>query len=334
MSSILDAVKAGAAAILGDPALASFDVAWGVGNYRDFPVPAPNSYAFQHQLSPTTDHTQADLAIGAWSADEGGDTSEGQFFALHELATNAGIGWRPDSKRIVVWFGDAPGHDPICTDLTGLASAITEASVTAELTAADITVVAVSTTTGPANALDDDPQADAGDYTTCPGSGTRRPGHPHLRRDRWQPHHGGRPEHHRRHPQRADRRGGRRRPGTSRSCRARRSRPFIESITPAGGYGPLAGNEEHVLTFEVVWVGSRPCREKDQEFTGTIDVVADGVVVAAKRVRVTVPRCRYHYSVEVVCGEQPPSRPSSRDEHDSHVTTTVTTRRRPRRRQG
>ena len=65
-------------------------------------------------------------------------------------------------------------------------------------------------------------------------------------------------------------------------------------------------------------MGSRPCRDKDQEFTGTIDVVADGVVVAAKRVRVTVPKCRYHYSVEVVCGEQPPSRRPSGDEHDSH----------------
>lgn len=317
MSSILDAVKAGAAAILGDPALAAFDVAWGVGNYRDFPVPAPNSYAFQHQLSPTTDHTQADLAIGAWFADEGGDTSEGQFFALHELATNAGIGWRPDSKRIVVWFGDAPGHDPICTDLSGLAGAITEASVTAELTGADITVVAVSTTTGPASALDDDPNADAGDYTTCPGSGSSGQA-----------------------TRIASATGGSHTTGVDPTTivgtlsvliaaavastgnvhlePSASIAPFVESITPAGGYGPLAGNEQHVLTFEVVWVGSRPCREKDQEHTGTIDVVADGVVVAAKRVRVTVPRCRYHYSVEVVCGDQPPRRSSSGDEHDSH----------------
>jgi hypothetical protein len=316
MSSILDAVKAGAASILGDPALGAFDVAWGVGNYRDFPVPGTNSYAFQHQLSPTTDHTQADLAIGAWSANEGGDTSEGQFFALHELATSAGIGWRTDSKRIVVWFGDAPGHDPICTDLSGLASAVTEASVTAELTGAQITVVAVSTTTGPANALDDDPQADAGDYVTCPGSGT--PG----QASRISAATGGS------HTTGVD-------PttivgtlsvliaaavastGNVKLVPSASIEPFVESITPAGGYGPLTGNEEHVLTFEVVWVGSRPCRDKDQVFTGTIDVVADGVVVAAKRVRVTVPRCRYHYSVEVVCGDQPPKR-SSADDHGSH----------------
>jgi hypothetical protein len=315
MSSIIDAVKAGAASILGDPALSAFDVAWGVGNYRDFPVPGLNSYAFQHQLSPTTDHTQVDLAIGAWSADEGGDTSEGQFFALHELATSAGIGWRTDSKRIVVWFGDAPGHDPICTDLTGLAAAITEASVTAELTGAGVTVVAVSTTTGPANALDDDPNADAGNYTTCPGAGTAG------QATRISAATGGS------HTTGVD-------PSTivgtlsvliAAAVKATGNvhlepsaeiAPFIESITPAGGYGPLAGDEEHVLTFEVVWVGARPCRDKDQVLTGTIDVVADGVVVAAKRVRVTVPKCRYHYSIEMVCGDQPPSRSSSTDGHD------------------
>ena len=148
MYPVIEAVKAGAGAILGDPALAAFDVAWGVGNYRDFPVPTPNSYAFAHQQSPTTDHTAAATAIGAWTAAEGSDISEGQLYALHEVATNPSIGWRPDSKRIVVWFGDAPGHDPICTDLSGLAAAITEASATADLTGADITVVAVSTTTG------------------------------------------------------------------------------------------------------------------------------------------------------------------------------------------
>ena len=63
---------------------------------------------------------------------------------------------------------------------------------------------------------------------------------------------------------------------------------FVESITPAS-YGPLPGDVEHVLTFEVTWVGVKDCREHDQVFTGTIDVVADGVVVAQKRVRVTVP---------------------------------------------
>jgi len=65
-----------------------------------------------------------------------------------------------------------------------------------------------------------------------------------------------------------------------------------------------------------VWVGTKACAERDQELTGTIDVVADDVVVASKPVRVVVPKCRYHYVVEVVCGERPPLR--GRDDHDDH----------------
>lgn len=316
MSPVIEAVKAGVGTILGDPALAAFDVAWGVGNYRDFPVPGVNSYAFQHQLAPTTDPVAAAGAIGAWSADEGGDTSEGQLYALHELATNAAIGWRTDSKRIVVWFGDAPGHDPICTDLTGLAAAITEASATAELTAAQVTVVAVSTTTGDPDALDGDPDASAFDYTTCPPAGTAG------QASRITAATGGE------HRSGVD-------PGSIVATLAELIAaavqstgnvhlepsadiaPFVESITPAGGYGPLAGDETHTLTFEVVWVGTKPCAERDQEFTGTIDVVADGVVVASKRVRVVVPKCRYHYVVEVVCGVRPPTHKHD-DGHDDH----------------
>jgi len=79
---------------------------------------------------------------------------------------------------------------------------------------------------------------------------------------------------------------------------------FVGSISPAGGYGPLPGDSEHVLTFELTWRGTRPCGREAQEFTGSIDVVADGVVVATKPVRVTVPGCRFHYPVAFVCGPQ------------------------------
>ena len=313
MAPVIDAVKAGADAILSDPALAAFDVAWGVGNYRDFTVPAPNSYAFQHQLAPTTSTAAASGAISTWNADEGGDTPEGQLYALQELATNTSIGWRTDSKRIIVWFGDAPGHDPICTDLTGLPAAITEATATAALTGANITVVAVSTTTGVADALDGDPNSGSFDYPTCAANGTAG------QATRITAATGGE------HRTGVD-------PGSIVSTLSDLiadalqstgnvylvatgdTAQFVESITPAAGYGPLAGDETHTLTFEVVWVGTKACAERDQELTGTIDVVADDVVVASKPVRVVVPKCRYHYVVEVVCGERPPLR--GRDDHD------------------
>jgi hypothetical protein len=82
--------------------------------------------------------------------------------------------------------------------------------------------------------------------------------------------------------------------------------PFVVSIAPAGGYGPLPGRQEHVLKFEVRFRGTG-CRDKDQVFTGTLDVVADNQVVASKKVRITVPACRARavlYSVKFVCGTQ------------------------------
>jgi hypothetical protein len=299
MGSVLASVAAGASAILNNPALAGFDVAWGVGNYRDFPVDGiHNSFAFAHQVSPTTTLATADAAISAWAAGEGSDGPEGQLYALHQIATDPGIGWRPDSKRILVWFGDAPGHDPIPTAFSGLAADITEASATADLTGANITVVAVSTTTGFANALDDDPTIGAFDYPAPGGAAgqatriTAATGGSHTTGVN---------------------------PasivatlstliaaavtsiGSISLVPTGATAQFIESITPAS-YGPLPGDEEHVLVFEVTWVGVKDCRDRDEEFLGTIDVVADGVVVAQKKVRVTVPACRYHYSVEFVSG--------------------------------
>ena len=304
MGGILDAVEAGANAILSHPDLAGFDVAWGVGNYRDFPVGTGlNSYAFAHQLSPTTNLALVTAEIAAWEADEGSDTSEGQLFALEQIATDPAIGWRADSKRIIVWFGDEPGHDPICPAISGLATAITEATATAALVAADITVVAVSTDTG--SGLDGDPAADAGDYSgTCPIGGTPGQG-----------------------TNIATATGGSHTVGIDPTTVVETlgdliadavgstasvtlvatgsTAEFVESISPPGGYGPLAGDETHVLIFEVVWRGTRPCADKAQVFFGTLDVVADGVVVAQKTVEVTVPSCRYHHSVEVVCGVAP-----------------------------
>ena len=145
MFSIIEAVKQVRGTIVGNPALAGFDVAYGVGNYKDFPN---DPYAFQHQLSPTTTLADVTAAISTWAASGGNDGAEGQLFALHRLAVDPAIGWRADARRIVVWFGDFPGHDPVCAALTGEAADITEGSATTDLVAATITVVAISTTTG------------------------------------------------------------------------------------------------------------------------------------------------------------------------------------------
>lgn len=68
--------------------------------------------------------TQADAlaAINQWqSSSANTDWQEGNFFALHQAATSGtsvngyGTGfntnWRPDAKRVIVWFGDAFSHE-------------------------------------------------------------------------------------------------------------------------------------------------------------------------------------------------------------------------------
>lgn len=305
MGSALAAVQAGVNNVLTALTGLGLDIVFGVGSYRDFPPPAPSP--FTHQLDPTANAANVTAAVAAWAATGGGDTAEAQFLALHHLAQAPGgtIGWRAGSQRIVVWIGDAPGHDPICTAFTGLAADVTEASITAALVAQQIAVLAISTSTP---GLDDDPVPLSGDYGgTCAsvgglaGQGTRI----------------------------ATATGGAFVTGIDPNTivntiidlvtKALSSinnlnlvpsasiAPLVVSITPAGGYGPLSGDREHVLKFQVRFRGV-DCKDVEQIFEGNLDVVADGVVVATKRVRITIPACKQktmRYSVKFVCGTQP-----------------------------
>ncbi|RBQ19198.1 hypothetical protein DP939_14730 [Spongiactinospora rosea] len=306
MSPVLAAVQAGIDSILTalDPSV--FDVAFGVGNYRDFPLGSdPAAYAFQPQLAPTTDLVNVRNAVLTWVAAGGGDGSEAQLFALDRLAADPAIGWRPGARRIVAWFGDAPGHDPVCAAISGAAADVTEASATAALRAAEIIVVAVSTITGfyPAG-LDDDPAADAGNYTVCtiggsPGQATRitaATGGAHVAGNAADII-----------PTLAELiRKAVTSTGNVRLVPSASIAGFVRGVSPAGGYGPLPGDTEHRLAFDVAWAGTVGCAEDPQVFSGSLDVVADGAVVAAKPVRIAVPACRYHHVVEVLCGAQGP----------------------------
>src|SRR5262249_24321912 len=147
----------------------------GVGNYKDFAQGDP--YGFQHQLSPTNVAATVTAAINAWSPSGGGDGPEANLFALDSLAVPPGgtIGWRPGSKRVIVWFGDAPGHAPVCTAVSG-APPVTEASATAKLVTQQIAVLAISTATP---GLDGDPTAGSGYVVQCgpPGGSVQQATH-------------------------------------------------------------------------------------------------------------------------------------------------------------
>lgn len=122
------AVKASAGAILSTTA-ALGDVAFGVGSYKD----VGDIYVFRREQDITTSQAAAQAGINAWGASGGGDWPEANLFALEEAAETSA--WRAGSERILVWFGDAPGHDPRVGS--------TEASATAALNANGIQVEAV-----------------------------------------------------------------------------------------------------------------------------------------------------------------------------------------------
>lgn len=301
MGGILSAVQAGSANVLAALNGLGADIVFGVGNYKDFASGAP--YGFQHQLSPTNATPAVTAAINAWSATGGGDGPECALFALDALGVAPGgtIGWRAGSKRIIVWFGDVPSHDPICSAVSG-AAAVTEASATAKLVAEGIAVLAISTANP---GLDGDPTAGATDYVPQCGAPGGAPGQA---------------------TRITNATGGAlaiginagtivntiinlvsAAVGTIQNVNLVPSAsvaPFVTSITPVGGYGPLAGDREHVLTFRVRFTGIA-CSADEQVVNGTLDVVADTKVVASKTVHITVPACGITYSVKFICGVQP-----------------------------
>jgi hypothetical protein len=309
MTGIINNVKLGASNVLATLGSMFPNMAFGAGNYKDFANGDPFCFQPQQALSTSPALTQA--AINNWNASGGGDGPEGQLFALDQIATNPVIQWRPGSQRILVWFGDAPGHDPICAPQfvpkaisEMLAASATIENVKDALNAAHIKVLAISTNTGYPNGLDDTPTKD--NYP-CPNVGTAGQG-----------------------TRIATATGGSYTSGVNAATinstiiamvtaafnlfnniklvPTGGTAPFVTSITPAGGYGPV-DNKGHDFVFKVTFTAP-PCKDTDQVFTGTIDVVGDGKVVAQKKVTLTVISCeRWSYAVKFLCGyvkETPP----------------------------
>ncbi|MGH3913831.1 MAG: hypothetical protein ACRDTC_10545 [Pseudonocardiaceae bacterium] len=297
MNTAITRVKSGITKIVSTVRGLGADVWFGVGDYKDFPAPVATEhpYAFAHRV--LTDEVEAiKTAIDGWDTTPGRDTPEAQLYALDQLAQPPGgaIGWRADSRRIVVWFGDAAGHDPVCKKISRLSYDITEQSVTDKLKAEKIVVLALSMDTNyraPAG-LDDDPKTAATGYKSAcgepggtSGQGTRI----------------------------AQATGGKLVQGVSadtvvdtittlvqtqittvqnvRLVASGATAGFVRSIAPDKGHGPLNRDQDHEVSFDVSWVGNVPCAGEPQIFNGSLDVVADGHIIGAKTVKVTVPAC-------------------------------------------
>jgi hypothetical protein len=111
MAPFLASAQAGAGDILAGVAGLG-DLAFGVGAYQDFPLEpfggaSDFPYALLQDLSPSA--AAAAAAIASLALGFGADAPEAQLHALAEAAGTAS--WRAGSTRILLWFGEAPGHD-------------------------------------------------------------------------------------------------------------------------------------------------------------------------------------------------------------------------------
>lgn len=130
MGSLISSVKTSASAILSATSTLG-DVAYGVGAYRD----NGDTYVYNLAQDITTNTTDVQSAINTYSASGGGDWEEANLYALQQVATTTS--WREDSTKIVVWFGDAPGHDP--------SNGVTLADAISALVGEDVIVLAMNT---------------------------------------------------------------------------------------------------------------------------------------------------------------------------------------------
>ena len=145
-------VQANAGTIMASVLAAQPDAQFGAASYKDFDCDA-TPYSLDQTMTAVT--ADVNTAIGTWTAGGGCDAPEAQLNALFELGTDvAGVGYRTGSTRIVVWFGDATGHDP--------SNAHTQADAIAALNAAGVHVIAVPVdTSSPDGGLDATGQATA-----------------------------------------------------------------------------------------------------------------------------------------------------------------------------
>ena len=159
MGGTLANMQGNVATIMTQVLAAQSQAHFGAASYKDFNCqlteggPFETPFSLDRALTATTADVQT--AINTWSAPPGSgcDAPEAQLNALSQLATRTDIGWRDGATRIIVWFGDAPGHDP--------SNGATLDSTIANLNAAGIRVIAIPVTSTEGTSLDQTGQATA-----------------------------------------------------------------------------------------------------------------------------------------------------------------------------
>jgi hypothetical protein len=130
MGGEVGAIQASASALLSSLSGLG-NVAFGVGEYKDDPATSGDPSAFRMNSNISTDLAVAQAGINLWGASGGGEIPEADLFGLTSAANDAS--WRTGSQKIVVWFGNAPGHDSsLGATLSGTEVALNEQNVTVE----------------------------------------------------------------------------------------------------------------------------------------------------------------------------------------------------------
>lgn len=170
MGSLLTSAKDNAAAIVAATSGLG-DVHYGVADFKDFPTAnwgAASDYPYQLRQAITGDADDIAAAFAALPGPGGGfDIPESNLYALQQAAIQSETGWRDGSQRIVIFFGDAPGHDPLSCAAQGLACTNPAAPLSSlatgqqtypgptltqtidDLNANGVTVIGVNVTSGP-----------------------------------------------------------------------------------------------------------------------------------------------------------------------------------------
>ena len=169
MGDDIDAMKAAADDIMSQISAMGIDAAFGVVSFVDYPHyynycgyaddygdAADGDYAWKVDHEITSDMASIASTINGLNIYYGVDSPQDYSRALYETQF---LSWRPNSKRIVVMMGDAPGHDcdfysptsygvdPGRDEIAGTSDDLDYETVVSEIASSSIQVVAINSGT-------------------------------------------------------------------------------------------------------------------------------------------------------------------------------------------
>lgn len=86
---------------------------FGVGSFKD-ETTAGTDFGFANIQALTSNEQLVQSAVDKYHTINGGDYNDAHLVGLYKVATDATIGWRNSSQKIIVHISDSVGHEPTC----------------------------------------------------------------------------------------------------------------------------------------------------------------------------------------------------------------------------